>query len=79
MASIKARIQPEWIEPLAGHLLKRSYSDPRWSKKAGAVLASEKVTLYGITIVADREVQYGDIDPVVSRELFIRRALGEGF
>ena len=73
-----ARIQPEWIEPLAGHLLKRSYSDPRWSKKAGAVLASEKVTLYGITIVADREVQYGDIDPVVSRELFIRRALVEG-
>ena len=75
---IAARIQPEWIEPLAGHLLKRSYSDPRWSKKAGAVLASEKVTLYGITIVADREVQYGDIDPVVSRELFIRRALVEG-
>ncbi|WP_320152640.1 ATP-dependent RNA helicase HrpA [uncultured Tolumonas sp.] len=73
-----ARIQPEWIEPLAGHLLKRSYSDPRWSKKAGAVLASEKVTLYGVTIVADREVQYGDIDPVVSRELFIRRALVEG-
>ena len=73
-----ARIQPEWIEPLAGHLLKRSYSDPRWSKKAGAVLASEKVTLYGITIVADREVQYGDIDPVISRELFIRRALVEG-
>ena len=75
---IAARIQPEWIEPLAGHLLKRSYSDPRWSKKAGAVLASEKVTLYGITIVADREVQYGDIDPVISRELFIRRALVEG-
>lgn len=75
---IAARIQPEWIEPLAGHLLKRSYSDPRWSKKAGAVLASEKVTLYGVTIVADREVQYGDIDPVVSRELFIRRALVEG-
>lgn len=73
-----ARIQPEWIEPLAGHLLKRSYNDPRWSKKVGAVLASEKVTLYGITIVADREVQYGDIDPVVSRELFIRRALVEG-
>ncbi|WP_316678295.1 ATP-dependent RNA helicase HrpA [uncultured Tolumonas sp.] len=75
---IAARIQPEWIEPLAGHLLKRSYSDPRWSKKAGAVLASEKVTLYGVTIVADREVQYGDIDPVISRELFIRRALVEG-
>nr|WP_024873269.1 ATP-dependent RNA helicase HrpA [Tolumonas lignilytica] len=75
---IAARIQPEWIEPLAGHLIKTHYSDPRWSKKAGAVLASEKVTLYGITLVADREVQYGNIDPVVSRELFIRRALVEG-
>ena len=73
-----ARIQPEWIEPLAQHLIKKNYSDPRWSKKAGAVLASEKVTLYGITLVADREVQYGTIDPVVSRELFIRRALVEG-
>lgn len=73
-----ARIQPEWIEPLAQHLIKKHYSDPRWSKKAGAVLASEKVTLYGITLVADREVQYGTIDPVVSRELFIRRALVEG-
>ena len=73
-----ARIQPEWIEPLAQHLIKKHYSDPRWSKKAGAVLASEKVTLYGITLIADREVQYGTIDPVVSRELFIRRALVEG-
>ncbi len=75
---IAARIQPEWIEPLAEHLIKKHYSDPRWSKKAGAVLASEKVTLYGITLIADREVQYGAIDPVVSRELFIRRALVEG-
>ena len=73
-----ARIHPEWIQPLAQHLIKKNYSDPRWSKKAGAVLASEKVTLYGITLVADREVQYGTIDPVVSRELFIRRALVEG-
>ncbi len=75
---VAARIQPEWVEPLAQHVLKRAWSDPRWSKKAGAVLASEKVTLYGLTLVADREVQYGDIDPVLSRELFIRRALVEG-
>lgn len=75
---IAARIQPEWVEPLADHLIKRHYSDPRWSKKAGAVLASEKVTLYGLTLVSQREVQYGQIDPVVSRELFIRRALVEG-
>lgn len=77
-ARTAARIQPEWIEPLAGHLIKRSYSDPRWSKKAGAVLASEKVTLYGLTIVPEREVQYSKIDPVACRELFIRRALVEG-
>lgn len=77
-ARTAARIQPEWIEPLAGHLIKRSYSDPRWSKKAGAVLASEKVTLYGLTIVPEREVQYSQIDPALCRELFIRRALVEG-
>jgi ATP-dependent helicase HrpA len=75
---IAAKIQPEWIEPLAQHLLKHHYSDPHWSKKAGAVLASEKVTLFGIPIIQEREVQYGTIDPVVSRELFIRRALVEG-
>lgn len=77
-ARTAARIQPEWIEPLAQHLIKRSYSDPRWSKKAGAVLASEKVTLYGLTIVPEREVQYSLIDPALCRELFIRRALVEG-
>lgn len=75
---IAARINPEWIEPLAAHLIKHHYSDPRWSKKAGAVLATERISLYGLTIIADREVQYGQIDPEVSRELFIRRALVEG-
>lgn len=77
-ARTAARIQPEWIEPLAQHLIKRAYSDPRWSKKAGAVLATEKVTLYGLTIVPEREVQYSQIDPALCRELFIRRALVEG-
>ncbi|MDV7102819.1 ATP-dependent RNA helicase HrpA [Vibrio sp. TH_r3] len=75
---VVAKIQPEWIEPLAKHLIKRSYSEPHWSKKQGAVMASEKVMLYGIPIVAKRMVNYGTIDPVLSRELFIRSALVEG-
>ncbi|MFU9138111.1 ATP-dependent RNA helicase HrpA [Erwinia tasmaniensis] len=75
---IAARIEPEWIEPVAGHLIKRSYSEPHWEKAQGAVMASEKVTLYGLPIVAARKVNYGPIDPVLSRELFIRHALVEG-
>jgi len=75
---IAARIEPEWIEPVAQHLLKRSYSEPHWEKGQGAVMASEKVTLYGLPIVAARKVNYGTIDPVLSRELFIRHALVEG-
>jgi ATP-dependent helicase HrpA len=73
-----ARIDPAWIEPLAGHLVRRSHSEPRWSAERGSVVATERVTLYGLPIVADRTVQYGRIDPVLSRELFIRRALVEG-
>jgi ATP-dependent helicase HrpA len=75
---IVASIEPEWVEPVAAHLVKRDYSEPRWSKKRGAVMATEKVTLYGIPIVADRPVQYARIDPEASRELFIRHALVEG-
>jgi len=75
---IVAKIQPEWIEPLANHLIKRTYSEPHWSKKQGAVIASEKVMLYGIPIVPKRFVHYGSIDPTVSREIFIRSALVEG-
>jgi ATP-dependent helicase HrpA len=75
---VVGRIEPEWVEPLAGHLVKRSYSEPHWSKKQGAVLAYEKVTLYGLPIVTARKVNYGRIDPVLSRELFIRHALVEG-
>ncbi|HWH01616.1 MAG TPA: ATP-dependent RNA helicase HrpA [Pilimelia sp.] len=73
-----ARIDPEWVEPLAGHLVKRSYSEPRWSRRQAAVLATEKVTLYGLPVVAARRVNYGRIDPQLSRELFIRHALVEG-
>jgi ATP-dependent helicase HrpA len=75
---ITARIEPEWAEPLAAHLVKRTYSEPHWSKKQGAALAYEKVTLYGVPIVAARTVQFGRIDPAAARELFIRHALVEG-
>ena len=73
-----AEIEPEWIEPLAEHLIKKSYSEPRWSKSRGAVIADEKVTLYGVSIVAARPVNYGSIDPTISREIFIQSALVEG-
>jgi len=73
-----AEIEPEWIEPLAEHLIKKSYSEPRWSKSRGAVIADEKVTLYGVPIVAARPVNYGAIEPTVSREIFIQSALVEG-
>ena len=73
-----AAIEPEWVEPVAAHLVKRSYSEPRWSRTSGAAVATEKVTLYGIPIVADRTVLLHRIDPVMARELFIRHALVEG-
>ncbi|MFK4146265.1 ATP-dependent RNA helicase HrpA [Streptomyces sp. NPDC004065] len=77
-ARVNAKIEPEWVEPLAGHLLKRTYSEPHWEKDQAAVMAYEKVTLYGVPIVAQRKVNYGRIDPELSRELFIRNALVEG-
>jgi ATP-dependent helicase HrpA len=77
-ARVNAKIEPEWVEPLAGHLLKRTYSEPHWEKDQAAVMAYEKVTLYGVPIVAQRKVNYGRIDAEVSRELFIRNALVEG-
>ncbi|MFD5162602.1 ATP-dependent RNA helicase HrpA [Streptomyces hawaiiensis] len=77
-ARVNARIEPDWVEPLAAHLVKRTYSEPHWEKDQAAVMAYEKVTLYGVPIVAQRKVNYGRIDPEVSRELFIRNALVEG-
>ncbi|CAL9495082.1 hypothetical protein SUDANB32_03299 [Streptomyces sp. enrichment culture] len=77
-ARVNAKIEPEWVEPLAEHLLKRTYSEPHWEKDQAAVMAYEKVTLYGVPIVAQRKVNYGRIDPELSRELFIRNALVEG-
>jgi ATP-dependent helicase HrpA len=75
---VAARIEPEWVEPLAQHLVRRSYSEPHWEKKQAAVMAYEKVTLYGIPLVTSRKVNFGRIDPALSRELFIRHALVEG-
>jgi ATP-dependent helicase HrpA len=77
-ARTAARIDPAWAEPLAGDLLRRTYGEPHWEKKQGAVVAYERVTLYGVPIIPRRRVQYARIDPVHSRELFIRHALVEG-
>ncbi|GAA1007466.1 ATP-dependent helicase [Acrocarpospora pleiomorpha] len=77
-ARVNAKIEPEWVEPLAQHLVKRAYSEPHWEKDQAAVMALEKVTLYGVPIVTERKVNYGRIDPELSRELFIRRALVDG-
>ncbi|WP_133406952.1 ATP-dependent RNA helicase HrpA [Parashewanella tropica] len=73
-----AKINPEWIEPLAGHLIKRNYNEPHFEAKQGSVVAFENQVLYGLTTVHKRKVQYGKIDPVESREIFIRSALAEG-
>src|SRR3954467_10489367 len=73
-----ARISPEWIEPLAGHLVRRSYSEPHWSRKRAAAVATERVTLHGIPSVAGRTVDFARVDAELSRELFIRHALVEG-
>ncbi|WP_280268341.1 ATP-dependent RNA helicase HrpA [Nocardia wallacei] len=73
-----ARIEPEWAERLAGDLAKRTYSEPHWSSKRGAAMAYERVTLYGIPLAAQRRVDFGRIDPQLSRELFLRHALVQG-
>ncbi|MFC4158902.1 ATP-dependent RNA helicase HrpA [Chitinimonas lacunae] len=70
-----ASIQPEWLEQLADHLVKRDYFDPHWEEGPGQVVASERVTLYGLPLVARRRVHYGPIDPVQSREILIREGL----
>ncbi len=72
------KIQPEWVERIAEHLVKRTYSEPHWNAETAHVMAYEKVTLYGLTIIPQRTVHYGPIDPKGSRELFIQRALVEG-
>ena len=75
---VAARIDPRAVEPLAQHLVSRTYDEPRWNRKRASVVATERVTLYGLPIVAGRTVAYGGIDPELSRSLFIRSALVEG-
>ncbi len=77
-ARVAAKFDPVWAEQVAPDLVKRSYSEPHWSTRQGAVMAYEKVTLYGVPIIAQRRINYGRVDPVVARELFIRHALVEG-
>ncbi|GAB6983493.1 ATP-dependent RNA helicase HrpA [Nocardioides pyridinolyticus] len=73
-----AAIKPEWAERVGAHLVKRTYSEPHWSKKRAAVVAHERVTLYGVPLVTDRLVAFGKVDPALARELFIRHALVYG-
>ena len=73
-----ARIDPTWVERAGRHLLRKNWSDPRWEKKEGRVVANERATLYGLTVYAGRRVDYGRIDPRHAREIFIRQALVTG-
>jgi ATP-dependent helicase HrpA len=73
-----AGIEPEWAEEIAGNLVRRSYSEPRWDAQRGAAMATEKVLLYGLPIVAARPVSLSRVDPAAARELFISHALVEG-
>jgi ATP-dependent helicase HrpA len=75
---IAARIEPEWAEALAPHLVRRTYSEPAWDEGRGAAVATEKVTLYGVPLVAARRVALSRVDPELARELFLRHALVQG-
>jgi ATP-dependent helicase HrpA len=73
-----AAIEPQWIERLGGHLLKKQLLEPHWEKKAGEVVALERATLYGLLIYSGRRINFAKIDPVLAREIFIREALVAG-
>ncbi len=73
-----ARIEPDWVEPLATHVVKRHYFEPHWERKRAQVVGFEKVSLYGLDIVPRRRIGYDKVDPAEARQLFIRRALVEG-
>lgn len=77
-ARMAGKIEAQWIEPLAKHLLKYSYSEPHWEKKQGAVMAFEQASLYGLIIIAKRKVNFNKIEPHTCREIFIREALVNG-
>ena len=73
-----AKIEPEWLEAMSGHLIKKHYFDPHWEKERAMVTAFERITLYGLTIVAKRRVHYGPLNPPEAREIFIRQGLAAG-
>jgi len=75
---VAAKIEPQWIEPLAGDLVKKSHSEPHFEKKQGRVVAFEQVSLFGVVIVSKRKVDYGPIKLSEAREIFIRQGLVEG-
>jgi len=77
-ARTNAKIDVAWVEQLAGHLLKRHYNNPHWEKRRSQVVAHEQATLYGLMITTDKKVNYGRINPVQAKEIFIRGALVEG-
>ena len=74
-ARMNAKVEPEWIERLALHLIKKDYFEPHWEQKRGQVMGYEKVMLYGLPLVEKRRISYSLVDPVVAREMFIREAL----
>ncbi|MEQ1663343.1 MAG: ATP-dependent RNA helicase HrpA [Thiobacillus sp.] len=78
LARTVAEVRPEWIEAAGRHLLTRMFIEPHWEKEGARVMAFERVSLYGITLVPRRKIHYGPIDPALSRELFIRGALVAG-
>ena len=73
-----ARIEPTWVEQVAGELVQRQWSEPHWDKKRGQVVANERGTLYGLPLYHGRRVHYGKINPAEAREIFIREALVPG-
>ena len=73
-----AQIQPEWLEKVGAHLLKKSWGDPRWEKKSGQVSAYERATLHGLVVYSQRRTDFGKINPQQAREIFIRSALVDG-
>ena len=77
-ARMNAKIDPLWLEPLAQHLVKRHYSEPHWEKKQGGVMAFEQVTLYGLSIISKRKINFNTIEPDTCRQLFIREGLVNG-
>jgi ATP-dependent helicase HrpA len=77
-ARCAARIEPEWIEAVAGDLVSRDCFEPHWDEERGEVVASERVQLYGLTLVPRRRVSFGRIDPPLARDVFIREALVPG-